>query len=111
MHGNEQRPHAPTLHAPPLPSPRSPRHTHPSPTFTLAAGIRLSRHFFSATRSFALRDRGFRFTSSSEAVTGRPVRIFTTSFAPHPHTGMPGGHVHSPSNRRSARLTIRSSSE
>src|SRR6266508_4757271 len=108
MHGAEKRPHTPTLHSPPLPGPHhraTPTLPQPSP---LLAG---SSYNFSTTRSFALRDRGFRFTSSSEAVTGRPVRMFTISFAPHAHTGKPGGHVHSPFNRRKARLTMRSSSE
>src|ERR1051325_2767661 len=103
----EKHPHTPTPHAPPLPCTHHRATPNPSPTFTLACGL----HTFSATRILALRDRGFLFTSSSEAVTGRPVRIFTTSFAPHAQTGKLGGHVHSPSSRRNARLTMRSSSE
>src|SRR5579884_3525287 len=105
MHGAEKPPHTPTLHAPPLPRTHHRTTPNPSPTFTLACGL----HTFSATRNLALRDRGFRCTSSSEAVTGRPVKIFTSSFAPHAHTGKLGGHVHSPSSRRNARLTMRSS--
>src|SRR4029079_6476091 len=77
----------------------------PSPTFTLASWLRARDYNFSATRSFALRDRGFRFSSSSEAVNGLPVSAFTIAFAPHPHTGIPGGQTHSPSNRRNASFT------
>src|SRR2546428_11698294 len=108
MHGAEKHPHTPTLHAPPLPSPHhraTPTLPQPSPLF---AGFSYN---FSATRSFALRDRKFRFTSSSEATTGRPVSILTISFAPHAQTGRPGGQMHSPSRRRKARFTMRSSSE
>src|SRR6266849_6295646 len=56
MHGNEQRPRPPTPHAPPLPSPRSPRHTHPSPTFTLAAWLRLTSFLRRAVWRCAIAD-------------------------------------------------------
>src|SRR5213075_2933327 len=36
MHSAEKRPHTPTLHAPPLPSPHHRATPNPSPTFTLA---------------------------------------------------------------------------
>ena len=36
---------------------------------------------------------------------------FTIDFAPHPQTGIPGGQMHSPSSRRNASFTMRSSRE
>src|SRR5712691_6519015 len=112
MHGAEKLPHSPTLHAPPLPSPHHRTTPNPSATFTLARQLPpLTTHRFSATRSFALRDRGLISRSKAAAVCARRVSTRPTSFAPHWHTGNPAGQTHSPSNRRSARLTMRSSSE
>src|SRR5579872_961269 len=103
----EKHPHTPTPHAPPLPCTHHRATPNPSPTFTLACGL----HTFSATRILALRDRGFFSCSKAAGVCGRCVSTLTTSFAPHAHTGKLGGHVHSPSSRRNARFTMRSSSE
>src|SRR5439155_6241811 len=110
LHARRRKPsprtHAPRSTPPELPSP----HSHP-PFPNLHPCSLAPARTFSATRSFALRDRGLRSISSSVAVTGRCVSTVTIFFAPHAHTGSPGGHVHSPWSRRSARLTMRSSSE
>src|SRR5206468_3080179 len=62
----ENHPHPPTLPQPPLPSSRgahTPTLPQPSPLFPGSGLLRTALlHFFSATRNFALRDRGFRST-------------------------------------------------
>ena len=65
----------------------------------------------SATRSLALRARGFSFNSPSEGPIGLRETTRTDATAPHAHTGNPGGHLHAPAKSRNVCLTIRSSSE
>jgi len=48
---------------------------------------------FSATRSFALRARGFRPVSSPEGLIAPPARIRTTGFRPQVQTGALGGQM------------------
>src|SRR5437867_3518705 len=66
---------------------------------------------FCATRSFALRARGFSTISASDGATGRRVKISTAFRAPHVHPGERGGHWQRPESFKSVRLIIRSSSE
>jgi hypothetical protein len=65
----------------------------------------------SATRSFALRLRGLRATSSSDAVSGLSVINRSEGVSPHPQSGTFGGQMQPRAAAANARLTIRSSRE
>ena len=62
----------------------------------------------SATRSLALRARGFSASSSGPGVTGLRVMSFSLGFFPHTHTGNWGGQVQPVASSRRVCLTIRS---
>ena len=64
-----------------------------------------------ATRSFALRERGFRFISSGDGRIGFRVRTFNTGLFPQTQIGKSGGQVQPVDIFLNRSLTIRSSSE
>ena len=72
----------------------------PAPdAFVVQSSRKCSSITRSATRSFALRARGFVITSSGDAMTGLRVKTFNHRRPSQVHLGLPGGQMQ-PRERR-----------
>ena len=89
--------------------------THENSTIIVRNRVRLSlfsiNQTLSATRSFALRERGFVFISSSDGSIGFLFTLFNVCTKPQVHTGASRGQVQPFSRAAIAVFTILSSSE